>query len=298
MKRKRKQFQFRDDPMFCAVLAGDKQLTKEFAETLLGKEIGKVTYLNAQQVLNYSTDAKHVRLDIYLKCTRAGVVNIEMENDRIKRNNFELCRRSRYYGSLSDSQEYPEGTDYREIKETHIIFICTADPPARGFRAKRTGKVMCSDDREYDMRNGMEFTYLYCKAENRNVNSDLNHLLNYIAGNETPKTPLTKKIDKAVRKINSDREWRRWMTTLQDRLDEKYRLGMETGEKRGEKIGQKRGVKIGEKKGIRENQRTIVLSMLKQGVEEAEIRKLLITVPSSVITEVIGEWNSRKEYIH
>ena len=285
-KQKQKQFQFRDDPMFCAVLAGDKQLTKEFAETLLGKEIGKVTYLNAQQVLNYSTDAKHVRLDIYLKCTRAGVVNIEMENDRIKRNNFELCRRSRYYGSLSDSQEYPEGTDYREIKETHIIFICTADPPARGFLTKRTGKVMCSDDPEYDMRNGMEFTYLYCKAENRNVNSDLNHLLNYIAGNETPKTPLTEKINKAVREINSDREWRRWMTTLQDRLDEKYRLGMETGEKRGEK------------KGIRENQRTIVFSMLKQGVEETEIRKLLITVPSSVITEVIREWNSRKEYTH
>ena len=80
------------------------------------------------------------------------------------------------------------------------------------------------------------------------------------------------------------------MTTLQDRLDEKYRLGIETGEKRGQKRG--------EKKGIRKNQRTIVLSMLKQGVEEAEIRKLLITVPSSVITEVIGGWNSRKEYIH
>ncbi|MBR4455089.1 MAG: hypothetical protein IKS32_02575 [Solobacterium sp.] len=89
------------------------------------------------------------------------------------------------------------------------------------------------------------------------------------------------------------------MTTLQDRLDEKYRLGMETGEKRGEKIGQKRGEKIGqkrgEKKGIRENQRTIVFSMLNQGVEETEIRKLLITVPSSVITEVIREWNNRKE---
>jgi len=33
------------------------------------------------------------------------------------------------------------------------------------------------------------------------------------------------------------------MTTLQDRLDEKYRLGMETGEKRGQKRGEKKGIR-------------------------------------------------------
>lgn len=58
---------FCNDRMFCSVLMLNPELARELLELILEVKIELVECINAQQVLNYSTDRKSVRLDVFLK---------------------------------------------------------------------------------------------------------------------------------------------------------------------------------------------------------------------------------------
>ena len=125
-----------NDRMFAAVLAGNPDLAQKMIETILGIQVDHVVCVNAQQILNFNVDTKSVRFDVYIKDQVGVVYDVEMQaspNDRKW-----LPKRSRYYGSVIDTENVKEGTPYKEIQNSYIIFICTYDPFNAGL-ARYTG---------------------------------------------------------------------------------------------------------------------------------------------------------------
>ena len=223
-----------NDRMFAAVLAGNPDLAQKMIETILGIQVDHVVCVNAQQILNFNVDTKSVRFDVYIKDQVGVVYDVEMQaspNDRKW-----LPKRSRYYGSVIDTENVKEGTPYKEIQNSYIIFICTYDP-FNGGLARYTGKVKCEEDESVNLENGITYVYLNANAVRKNVSKEVGALLDYIAGKEGEMTELTESLQREVDRYNEDKHWRHWNMTFEEELNEAREEGIEKGIEKGKKEG-------------------------------------------------------------
>ena len=140
-----------------------------------------------------------------------------------------LPRRSRYYAGAIDTGEYPEGTEFQDIKDTYIIFICLHDPFKPFGLAKYTCRVKCEENEDVNVDDGVTYIYLNCSAINKNVSNELAKLLDFVAGRDAGENALTQRINDAVIRINDDPEWRRWAVTFEQKLREARAEGREEG---------------------------------------------------------------------
>ncbi len=74
------------------------ELCKEMLELILGVEIERLEYPEAQKNINEEKDAKGVRLDVYVRNGNGEIYNIEVQ----ALDTEELPKRSRYYSSMID----------------------------------------------------------------------------------------------------------------------------------------------------------------------------------------------------
>lgn len=218
--QERRNYKFQDDKMFCTVLAKNPDLAKELIEVILGIEINRVECVNAQKILNYAYDVRSVRFDVYLKDGNGVIYDVEMETTGDTKKLKFLPRRSRYYAGAIDTGEYPEGTEFQDIKDTYIIFICLHDPFKPFGLAKYTCRVRCEENEDVNVNDGVTYIYLNCSAINKNVSNELAELLDFVAGKDAGENALTQRINDAVTRINDDPEWRRWAVTLEQKLRE------------------------------------------------------------------------------
>ena len=80
---RRKPFQeltFTDDFMFRQVLIGDPDLCRRLIELLLDVEIDHIVYKDDDHSIGFNSDAKGVRVDVYLKDDAGTVFDLEMQN--------------------------------------------------------------------------------------------------------------------------------------------------------------------------------------------------------------------------
>ncbi len=111
----KKLYPFSDDLMFSTVFGNHPDPAKELLETMLQERIGKLTVLSAQKTLNYETDRKFVRMDMYLETDRR-IYDVEMESFRKRRAKAELVRRAACYAACAMTDSAERGDDYLEMK--------------------------------------------------------------------------------------------------------------------------------------------------------------------------------------
>ena len=133
-----------DSFMFYAVMQ-DYELCKETLEVLLDISIDKIVYLEGEKVIQPGYDSKSIRLDVYVKDDKQTVYNLEMQAD-CKKN---IGKRTRYYQGTIDREQLLRGSDYDELDECLILFICRFDLYNRNramyeFRYKNKGQGMSS----------------------------------------------------------------------------------------------------------------------------------------------------------
>ena len=107
----------------------NKELCRRVLETLLQTKIEKLDYLHREKEIQQSSESKPIRLDIYVRDSKEVLYDAEMQNKNGKSlETLALPKRSRYYQSLMDSESLKKGLDYRCLKDSYVVFICTSDP--------------------------------------------------------------------------------------------------------------------------------------------------------------------------
>ncbi len=112
--------------MFGAVMT-DPENCKGLLELLLHKKLDRIIVSTEKSMIyhpEYKPEYKGVRLDVYAKDDTNTRYNIEMQVLR----KSTLGKRSRYYHSQIDMDLLLSGSDYRELPDTYVIFICDFDP--------------------------------------------------------------------------------------------------------------------------------------------------------------------------
>ncbi|MFR3808785.1 MAG: Rpn family recombination-promoting nuclease/putative transposase [Lachnospiraceae bacterium] len=74
--------------------------------------------------MSITADAKGVRFDVYVEDEEDTVYDIEMQIANTKN----LSKRSRYYQGMIDLNTLERGGNYKDLKNTYIIFLCLFDP--------------------------------------------------------------------------------------------------------------------------------------------------------------------------
>ncbi|WP_191013415.1 Rpn family recombination-promoting nuclease/putative transposase [Treponema zioleckii] len=103
-------------------MESEPEICKHVIEILLGIEIDRIEIPQTERTMQESFESKSVRFDVYAKDSDR-IFDVEMQTATSKK----LAKRSRYYQSIIDVEHLTAGTDYDELKDVYIIFICLGD---------------------------------------------------------------------------------------------------------------------------------------------------------------------------
>ena len=95
--------------------------------------------------------------------------------------NENIPKRSRYYQSMIDLNILEKGSDYRQLKKSFVIFICTFDLFGKG-RHIYTFENRCIQELSLPLGDETTKIILNTKGTANDVSDDMKSLLNYIDG--------------------------------------------------------------------------------------------------------------------
>ena len=113
---------FSDDWMFQKVMQ-NPQICAELVARLLHINVDHVEYPELEKAIAPYYTSRGVRLDVYLKDSDK-IIDIECQSNLKPA----LGKRTRYYQSMIDIDNLMKGEEYKNLKESYILFICKDDP--------------------------------------------------------------------------------------------------------------------------------------------------------------------------
>lgn len=228
------------NPKFC----------KPFLERVLGIKISRIEYPKSQDAIDLSADAKSVRLDIYVEDDDNAVYNIEMQTTE----NGNLPKRTRYYQGMIDLGILEKGENYKNLKRSFIIFVCTFDLFGEG-RHIYTFENRCIQD--FALRLGDDATkiILNTKGTMDDITPKMKRVLDFIDG-KGASDDYTRALEEEIESVRKNEKWRLDYMTLQMRYQEKYEQGIE--------------------QGIEMGIRVMIIDWIEDGLDSAKIKSKLI----------------------
>ena len=220
------QLNLEDDFLFAKVMS-DKDVCRKVLEKILSVSIREVSMPSTQKTINMLYDGKGIRLDVYLNDDEGTVYNVKMERGKHKKSI--LPKRSRYYQGNIDLDIISADEDYRKLKKSFVIFICTFDP----FGERRhlyTFENRCTENPSLTLGDETTKIFLNTKGNMHDVDPEMQEFLSYIENTtddfaSQARSPLIKEIHKKVTEVKESREMEVEYMTLLQRDRENLELG-------------------------------------------------------------------------
>ena len=215
-----------DDFMF-GVVMGDPKNLKPLIEYILGVKIARIEYPERQKTIEANPDCKGVRLDVYCEDDEKTVYAIEIQTSDEKN----LPKRIRYYRDMIDINILDKGMNYKELRKSFVIFICTFDYFKKD-RYMYTFLSQCQEDGDLYLNDETTSIVLNVNGTIGEIDEELKGALRYMAG-QVPSGTYAKTLDAAVKEARSNKKWKRDYMSIAIQLLEHE----EIGEARGKEIG-------------------------------------------------------------
>ena len=239
-----------DDFIFSRVMR-NKKLCRTLLEMILKVKIGKIKFLTSQHTIRIEPNAKGIIMDVYLK-DENKVINVEMQ----AANHGDLPRRARYYQAAADIDTTPKGSEYKDLKQNYVIFICTFDPFHCGKAIYSFQNYCITYEVPIPLVDGTEKIFLNTTAKDlSNLDLELRLFYDYIK-ERTVQTAFTKELDSSISRLKEEKEERNMYLTYTSRMIEcrrdGYEEGLHTGREEGISIGLEQGLEQGRATGREE----------------------------------------------
>ena len=224
-----------DDFIFSRVMR-NKKLCRTLLEMILKVKIGKIKFLTSHHAIRVEPNAKGIIMDVYLK-DENRVINVEMQTS----NQGDLARRARYYQAAADIDTTPKGSEYEDLKENVVIFICTFDPFHKG-KPFYTFQNLCLEHGEpIYLDDGTTKIFLNTNSKDLgNLDLELRLFYDYVKGNNA-QSDFTQELDSSISRLKEEKEERKMYLTYTSRMMECRRDGYEEGISIGLEQGLERG---------------------------------------------------------
>ena len=219
-----------DDYMFAQVMRKTEFL-KPLLELILGFKILNITLIEPQRSEKEGYDSKAIRLDLYVEDENHIVYNVEVQTSNKKN----LPKRMRYYQSVLDVSILAPGVNYKNLKDTYVIFICNYDPFERE-RYIYTFENMCHEEPGLSFEDGTKKVVLNTTGKIGEIGAELLEVVRYLNDGEIS-GEYSRTLENAVNDIKSNEERRlEYMNMAIHEMeikDEAFEQGIEQGIERG-----------------------------------------------------------------
>ena len=207
----------KDDFMFGKVMQNERNCI-DMLERLTGNKIEGIKSSVNQKAIRITNDSKGVRYDVYVEDHSDNVYDAEMQQNGRNKDIDMLPRRARFYQGMVDLNLLESGGNYRELKNSYIIFICTFDPFGNGLSCYEFENV-CKDNSKIKLLDGRKILIYNTKGKDINVDKRTLSFLEFIETNKVC-DEYTERLSQDVAKARMNKEWRvEYMKTLRHDMD-------------------------------------------------------------------------------
>ena len=259
---------FSDDFMFGKVMQ-DPEICTGVLERLLHIKIDRLEYPQLQKVISPYYTSRGIRLDVYVKDSDR-VFDIEMQSTP----QDALEKRMRYYQSMLDIDDLIRGSNYDELKESYVIFICKTSPfkkdspdwnhPVYKF------ETMCRDYPDL-IFNDSAYKLIYnASAYETEKDPELRAFLNFVCKNNADDN-FIRKITSLIDKIKQNEINKTEYMSMNIHEYDKFRAG----KKEGIAEGMAEGIKQGTLAGAHQKAVEAARNLKKNGISIEMISKCL-----------------------
>ena len=257
-----------DDFIFTRVMRS-KKLCRTLLEMILKVKIGRIKFLTSHHSLQIDPNAKGIIMDVYLR-DENKVINVEMQAS----NHGDLPRRARYYQAAADIDTTPKGSEYSDLKQNYVIFICTFDPFHCGKAMYHFANYCINHDFPIPLEDGTAKLFLNTAAKALDsLDGDLRLFYDYVR-ERTTQTTFTKELDNSISKLKQEKEERSMYLTYTSRMMECRRDGYEEG------------LHTGREEGAYQKALETAKTMISIGLPEEQIQ-LCTNLPLKTIRDLI-----------
>ena len=238
--------QFSDNYIFCKVMK-NKSICKRMLEILLGMEIESIEYVETEHPIENYYDARGIRLDVFVKSAET-VYNIEMQTVEYK----DLLLRARYYLGAADVSSTPRRTQFKNLKNTYILFICKNDPFDVGEPVYTEKKGFVETDKVSFDDKSLKIFYnssAYAKVADEELRDVLEFIYTLKARSRFTKQ-LENFVEDAKAKSVFKDEYMYFADILEDEKEEARAIGLEMGRAEGREVGLAEGRAEGRAEGL------------------------------------------------
>ena len=242
-KQEWKKLTLADDFIFSRIMQ-NTEVCKEVLELLLKIKISHIEFPVAQKVIQTLKFSKGVRMDVYVQEPNGQrVFDIEIQSVITK----EEALRARYYQGMLDLDNLLKGSDYVELPQTYIIFLCMNDPFDLNLPIYEPHSYIDpSNQYLYDDKTRKIFYNVsrYQDVEEPRIKDFLQYLKN-----KTPTNDFTRRLDHMVEELKTiEVGFTDYIAARQKEFDW-FRQGKEQGFEAGLQTGLQQGIEQGLERG-------------------------------------------------
>ena len=253
----------------------NKKLCRTLLEMILKVKVGKINFLTSHHAIQIDPNAKGIIMDVYLK-DENKVINVEMQTS----NHGDLPRRARYYQAAADIDTTPKGSEYSDLKQNYVVFICTFDPFLQGKPIYNFQNYCITYGIPIPLEDGTEKIFLNTAAKDTtSLDRELRLFYDYIKG-KVAQTAFTKELDATISQMKQEKEERNMYLTYSSRMMECRRDGYEEG------------ISIGLEQGAYQTKIETAKAFLSYG-DSPEKVAICTNLPLKTVRELVqGNWTS------
>ena len=220
--------------IFYKVMRHHPDACKHLIEMLLDIKIESMEMHN-EEVIDLDHDSKGIRLDVFVKDINK-MYDIEIQ----AANTTDLPKRSRYYQALMDLDTLKAGQEYKELMDSHVIFICLDDIFKSGLPVY-TFDYTCQEDGKTKLDDGaLKHFFIANTCAKMIEDEEVRSFFKFLISNKAT-SDYTSDLNKYVTDAKHNMQWRvQYMTWERQRT---YDFN----------AGQEKGIAIGEQKRSIEN---------------------------------------------
>jgi predicted transposase/invertase (TIGR01784 family) len=190
---------------------------KELLEMLLNIEIDRIEKPAAEKSIQTDPESKSVRMDVYVKDGTGRTFDVEMQTTH-KTN---LPKRARYYQSIMTVDSLQKGSDYNQLNDSFVIFLCLHDPfgenlPIYSFRN------VCAEKSDLELRDGTKIIFFNAEKSDTMPGEKLRNFFNFLKSRTDPDedSAFVQKLKNLVDESNEKEDVRKRKMTLEYEINE------------------------------------------------------------------------------
>ena len=203
---------FADNFLFCKILESEPEICRQLIELLLGIKIDHLEIPHSEKTLRELPGAKGVRFDVYTKDDNR-IFDLEIQTTDTKN----LPERTRYYQSIIDMDNLQKGENYKNLKDSYVIFLCLTDVFNRGLPVYHF-ENLCQQDKSIKLNDRAYKVFFNAESCDKMRDGEVKDFLKFLRG-EKAGSDFVRRLREKVEFAKRNMEWRRnYMTWEQEIL--------------------------------------------------------------------------------